>query len=188
MTLGENKKITLGLIEEYSPTNQYLTDDEDIRARLNLVYSPNYQDLSEEKGILKTKTIVISENSDIRTEMSLPMDCRQFRRLVGLDDNGDRISPEYDIIGKKLYLKTVKGKYIMEYYAYPQVITESTSDDYMLEIDQDAQMKLTWLVAGDILKVDPSADYTAFSAEFQRKLERWDTRRTLPSAEVSGGI
>lgn len=188
MTLGENKKITLGLIEEYSPTNQYLTDDEDIRARLNLVYSPNYQDLSEEKGILKTKTVNIEEDSDTKTEMNLPMDCRQFRRIVGLDDNGDRISAECDILGKKLFLKSIKGRYIIEYYAYPQVITEETSDDYMLEIDQDAQMKLTWLVAGDVLKVDPSADYTAFSAEFQRKLERWDTRRTLPSAEVIGGI
>ena len=29
MTLGENKKMALALIEEYSPTNQYLTDDED---------------------------------------------------------------------------------------------------------------------------------------------------------------
>lgn len=27
MTLGENKKIMLGLIEEYSPNNQLLTDE-----------------------------------------------------------------------------------------------------------------------------------------------------------------
>ena len=49
MTLEENKKICLGLIEEYSPTNKLLTDDEDIQARLNLVYSPNYQFLSQKK-------------------------------------------------------------------------------------------------------------------------------------------
>ena len=30
MNLGDNKKVMLGLIEEYSPTTQYLTDDEDI--------------------------------------------------------------------------------------------------------------------------------------------------------------
>ena len=41
MTLEENKKICLGLIEEYSPTNKFLTDDEDIKNRLNLVYAPN---------------------------------------------------------------------------------------------------------------------------------------------------
>ena len=188
MTLGDNKKITLGLIEEYSPTSQYLTDDEDIRARLNLVYAPNYQSLSEEKAIVKTKTITIDEDSDTTVESSLPMDCRQFKRIVGLDDNNNRITPEYDIIGKKIYLKSNKGKYIIEYYAYPQVINSDTPDDYMLEIDQDAQMKLTWLVAEDILKVDPSADYTAFTAKFQRELQKWDTRRTLPSAVIEGGV
>ena len=47
MTLEENKKIALSLIEEYSPTNQMLTDDEDISTRLNLIYAPNYQELSQ---------------------------------------------------------------------------------------------------------------------------------------------
>ena len=50
MTLGENKKMTLAVIEEYSQTNQYLTDDEDIRNRINLVYWPNYQHLSEKNS------------------------------------------------------------------------------------------------------------------------------------------
>ena len=188
MNLGQNKKITLALIEEYSSTNIYLTDDEDIRNRLNLVYSPNYQDLSEEKAIIKTKTVTIEKDSDSTQEISLPMDCRQFKRIVGLDDKNERISTQYDIIGKKIYLKSIAGKYIIEYYAYPQVITEETQDTMNLEIDQDAQMKLAWKVAADILRVDPSADYTAFSSEYQRKLQTWDTRTILPSAEVSGGI
>lgn len=188
MNLGQNKKITLGLIEEYSPTSQYLTDDEDIRDRLNLVYAPNYQYLSEEKPILKTKTITINEDSDIWSENSLPMDCRQLKRVVGLDSNNETISVEWKLVGKKIFIKSITGRYIVEYYAYPQVITEETPDTFNLEIDQDAQTKLTWLVANDILKVDPSADYTAFLGEFQRRLERWDTRTILPSAEVSGGF
>ena len=53
MTLNENKKITLALIEEYSPNNEYLTEDEDIANRLNLVYAPNYQEISQIKRILK---------------------------------------------------------------------------------------------------------------------------------------
>ena len=57
MTLEENKKITLALIEEYSPTNVLLTDDEDISKRLNLVYAPNYQELSQNKKIIKTKVL-----------------------------------------------------------------------------------------------------------------------------------
>ena len=184
MTLEENKKITLGLLEEYSPTNKYLTDDEDIRNRLNLVYAPNYQDLAQKKKILKTKTYTINQDSDGMSEYSLPMDMYQFKRLVGLNENNERQSIVYDIIGKKIYIKNIAGKYIMEYYAYPTVITEETEGDFMLEIDQDVQLILPYAVANDILKVDPSADYTSFYAEFKRKVEGLDTRQILPSIEI----
>lgn len=189
MTLGDNKKITLGLIEEYSPNNQYLTDDEDIRDRLNLVYAPNYQYVSQIKRILKTKTINIEETSNSTMESSLPMDMYQFKRLVALDSNNERISPEYDIIGKKIYIKQKEGKYIIEYYAYPTDITLNTNDDFVLEVDKDAQGILPYLVANDILKVDPSADYTAFYREFQGRMDLlMNTKDVMMSAEVEEGI
>lgn len=187
MTLQENKKICLGLIEEYSPTNQYLTDDEDIQTRINLVYAPNYQFLSQEKKILKTKTINISESNDSSLETNLPSDMYQFKRLVALDSNNNRISPSYDIIGNKIYIKQNEGKYIIEYYAYPQVITEETEDDFELELDQDVQMLLAWAVAKDILKSDPSANYTAFENAFNNMLARLNTNRFLGSVEVEEG-
>ncbi len=188
MTLGDNKKIMLGLIEEFSPNNQYLTDDEDIRARLNLVYSPNYQFLSEKKPIIKTKTITINNTDDGTTESTLPMDLRQLVRVVGLDSNNRKISPEYDIIGKKIYIRNNKGTYILEYYAYPTEITLQTNDNFYLEIDKDVQALLPYLVANDILKVDPSANYTAFYNEYQSRVQGLDTRTILPSARVDGGI
>ena len=188
MTLGDNKKITLGLIEEFSPTNQYLTDDEDIRNRLNLVYAPDYQYLSQIKKILKTKTINISETTDGTLESNLPMDLYQFKRLVGLDSNNERITPVYDIIGKKIYIKQNEGKYIIEYYAFPTDIDLKTEDDFELELDKDAQSALPFLVANDILKVDPSADYTAFYAEFQKRMEPLlNSTNMLKSAEVEEG-
>ena len=188
MTLGDNKKIMLGLIEEYSSTNQYLTDDEDIRARLNLVYSPNYQFLSQKKPIIKTKTITISNTDDGTTVSTLPMDLRQLVKVVGLDSNNRRISPEYDIIGKKIYIKNNAGTYILEYYAYPTEITLQTNDNFYLEIDKDVQALLPYIVANDILKVDPSANYTAFYNEYQSRIQGLDTRTILPSATVEGGI
>jgi len=187
MNLGDNKKIMLGLIEEYSPTNQYLTDDEDIKTRLNLVYAPNYQYLSQIKKILKTKTINIGETTDNTQETNLPTDLYQFKRLIALDSNNNRISPQYDIIGKKIYIKQNEGKYIIEYYAYPEEINLNTEDSFELEIDQDVQAILPYLVANDILKVDPSADYTAFYKEYQTRLQSLDTRNTLSSAEVEEG-
>lgn len=188
MTLGDNKKIMLGLIEEYSPTNQYLTDDEDIKNRLNLVYSPNYQFISQKKPIIKTKSIIINNTNEGTTIGNLPMDLRQLVKIVGLDSNNEKISPEYDIIGKKIYLKNKKGTYILEYHAYPTEITLETKDNFYLEIDNDAQALLPYLVANDILKVDPSADYTSFYNEYQNRVQGLDTRTILPSARVEGGI
>lgn len=184
MTLQENKKICLGLIEEYSPTNKYLTDDEDIKNRLNLVYAPNYQEMSQIKKILKTKTYTISEDRKGMAQYSLPSDIYQFKRLVSLDDNNERKNVVYDIIGKKIYIKNIQGIYILEYYSYPEVIEEDTEGDFELEIDQDAQMVLPYAVANDILKVDPSADYTAFYNEYQKKLQELDTRMVLPSISI----
>lgn len=189
MTLQDNKKITLGLIEEYSPNNQYLTDDEDIRNRLNLVYEPNYQYLATIKKILKTKTITISETQDAKGEYSLPMDMYQFKRIVGFDSNNNEISPTFNIVGNKIYIKQTEGKYIIEYYAYPTDINTDTSDNFELEIDQDAQNVLPYMVANDILKVDPSADYTAFYREYQNRVEVLiNSKIVQPSATVEDGI
>lgn len=190
MKLGDNKKITLGLIEEYSPTNVMLTDDEDIAARLNLVYAPCYQHLAILKPIQKTKTIIISEQSDTTGEYTLPSDLYQFKKLTALDSNNEEITPKFNIIGKKIYIKQNVGKYIIEYNAYPSDITLNTSDNFELEIDQDVQNLLPYLVADDILKVDPSADYAAFSKEYEERKNIILSGRnsTLSSAVVEEGI
>ena len=192
MTLEENKKITLALIEEYSPTNKYLTDDEDISNRLNLVYSPNYQELSQNKKILKTKTLKeITGKEEIGfEEYSLPSDMYQLKRIIALDKDNIDVQPDYKTLGKKKVLinKQSDANYIVEYYAYPTVITEETENDFELEIDQDVQLILPYAVANDILKVDPSSDYTAFLSEYRRKLEGLNTTTILPTVIVEEGI
>lgn len=111
----------------------------------------------------------------------------QFKRLIGLNDLKERQDASFDIIGKKLYIKNDKGSYIMEYYGYPEVITEDTPGDYELEIDQDVQVScLPYAVANDILKVDPSADYTSFYQACRENIENIDTRIVLPSIEITG--
>ena len=49
-------------------------------------------------------------------------------------------------------------------------------------------MILPYAVANDILKVDPSADYTAFLNEYKRKKEELDTRKEIPSINVLEGV
>jgi hypothetical protein len=189
MTLGENKKITLGLIEEYSKANPKLTDDEDISTRLNFVYATNYQELSEKKRILKTK--VLKEISDEvvesgYTEYTLPSSMYQMKNIIALDENNNKVNTDYYTVGKKkIYINNDSNyQYILEYYAYPTVIEEDTDDDFVLELDQDVLMILPYMVASDILKTDPSADYTAFEVEYRRKLEQLNTSLSTPRATI----
>lgn len=192
MTLKENKKITLALIEEYSPNNSILTDDEDIAMRLNLVYAPNYQELAQVKKILKTKVLrnITGNTEEGYEEISLPSDMFQQKRIIALDKNNIELEADYRKIGtNKIYLnKNIDAKYILEYYAYPTEIKEDAEDDFYLELDQDAQMLLPYLVANDILKTDPSADYQAFLSEYNRKLQMLDSRREIPSIVVEEGV
>lgn len=193
MTLGENKKICLALIEEYVKGNAKLTDDTDIQDRINLLYAPAYQELSEKKKIIKTKTIKeISEEDSTEEgyeEFSLPSDMYQLRKVVAWDSDGEDVTPDYKILGKKIYInKSSNAQYIIEYYMYPSVISENTSDKFMLELDQDVQMILPYQVANDILKVDPSADYSAFLNEYQRKLQGLDSRREIATISVEEGV
>ena len=130
MTLDENKKITLALIEEYSPTNKILTDDEDIATRLNLVYAPNYQELSQNKKILKTKILkeITGNTEEGFEELSLPSNMYQFKKIIALDENNVEVEAVYSRLGKNKILisKESDAKYILEYYAYPTIITEET--------------------------------------------------------------
>lgn len=189
MTLGENKKITLGLIEEYSKSNPKLTDDDDISTRLNFVYATNYQDLSEKKRILKTKVLKEISNETIEpgyTEYTLPSNMYQMKNVIALDENNKQANADYYTLGKKkIYINNESNyQYILEYYAYPTVIGEDTEDDFVLELDQDVLMILPYMVASDILKTDPSADYTAFEVVYRRKMEQLNTSLSTPSVKI----
>ena len=192
MTLEENKKITLGLIEEYSKNNNNLTDDEDIANRLNLLYSTAYQELSQNKKIIKTKVLreVKDTEEEGYEEYSLPSNMYQISSVIALDENNIPKAPNYHTLGKKkIYIsKADKYQYMLEYYAYPTVITEETENDFELEIEQDAQLILPYAVANDILKTDPSADYSAFLSEYQRKLQALDTRIKNITVKLKEGV
>jgi hypothetical protein len=193
MTLKENKKITLALIEEYTKGNEKLTDDTDIQDRINLLYAPAYQELSQYKKIVRTK--VLKEIGDATDEegyeeMSMPANMYQYKKIVAWDSKGKEVTPDYKILGKKIYIKRDSNyQYILEYYINPTQITENTSDDFVLEIDQDVQNILPYQVANDILKVDPSADYSAFEREYQRKRELLDgSINSNPTVVIEEGI
>lgn len=189
MTYGENKKLTLALIEEYAPDLVKKTEDDDIALRLPFLYQLVYQELAMTKKIIATKLYneIPDENKkDKYTAYSLPADLYQIKNVYALDKNNKPITAEYYTINKKIYLNdNIPGSTILEYYKYPQDINEETMDDFYLELDNDAQALLPYKVADDILKTDPSADYTAFATEYQRKLQLLDTRKNIPTVVLN---
>ena len=188
MTYGENKKITLALIEEYSPNMNEKTEDEDIALRLPFIYNLAYKELAMIKKIVATKTyseIPDEQKQDRYTPYNLPSDLYQIKNVVTLDEDNKPINADYYIIQNKIYINdNSNGKTVLEYYKYPQEINEDTTDDFYLEIDEDVQGILPYKVADDILKTDPSADYTAFDTEYQRKLQILDTRKNIPTVTL----
>ncbi len=186
MTYGESKKQILALIEEYSPTNPILTDDEDIATRLPHLFDLAYQEIALNKKIVATKTYQEKEEKEDKfTSYSLPSDLYQIKNVFAIDSNNKKIIAEYYTVGNKIYINDkTEGQTVLEYYKYPQTINENTKDNFYLEIDRDAQMVIAYKVANDILKTDPSADYTAFATEYQRILQNLDTRKNVPSVNL----
>lgn len=188
MTYGENKKITLALIEEYSPNMNEKTEDEDIALRLPFIYNLAYKELAMIKKIVATKTyseIPDEQKQDRYTPYNLPSDLYQIKNIVTLDEDNKPINADYYTIQNKIYINdNSDGKTVLEYYKYPQEINEETTDDFYLEIDEDVQGILPYKVADDILKTDPSANYTAFATEYQRKLQSLDTRKNIPTVTL----
>lgn len=188
MTYGENKKITLALIEEYAPNMNAFTEDEDIATRLPFLYNLAYKELAQTKKIIATKNYseIADENKEDRyTSYSLPSDLYQIKTVFAQDSNNKSINADYYIVGNKIYINdNTPGNTVLEYYKYPQEINEETEDDFYLELDNDAQSLLPYKVADDILKTDPSSDYTAFATEYQRKLQALDTRKNIPAVTL----
>ena len=170
MTLSQIKELAVKLIDEYS-NNANLTDDEDIRLKLNGLCNLGQIELSLIKKIRKTYTFSIDEEGETEyITKTLPEDYMEENRLRYYSSNGALL--RYYIQDNKLKIhKDCLGDFEFEYFAKPTEIDEDTSDDYELEIDLIAQQVLPYYVASDILKSDVSANYTAFEAKYNNKLE-----------------
>ena len=189
MTYGECKKQILALIEEYAPNTDNYTEDEDIATRIPFLVDLAYQELAKTKKIISTKIyaeISDEKKQDTFTSYTLPSDLYQIKNIYLLDKNNKKGISNYFVSGKnKIYINdNNQGQTVLEYYKYPTTINDKTKDSFYLEIDQDAQSILPYKVANDLLVTDPSANYTAFATEYQRKLQLLDTRRNIPTVNL----
>lgn len=190
MTYGENKKLFMALCDEYAPNNNYFTDDEDIQIKCALLYAAPYEELSNYRTTPKLKEIQISKYTDTQGYEKVKMpDCKKINSISVLDENNNP-SPygSYRVLGDFLYLSNEDNlTYIVEYIPYLTMIDESTSDDFMLEIPQDLQTILPYLVASDLFKTDPGQDWTAFEQALNRKLQMINYHKMGPSANIKEG-
>lgn len=184
MNLKENKILTLALIEEYNPDSDFLSDDEDIIARLNSIYNACLMNLARQKRIEKFYTYEdrTETDTDYYEEFSLPTDWYMIKSMTVKDPETNAIKgtqADYYREGNKIFINSkTKGTHVLNYYAYPKQIKPDEDDEkYKFDIDLDTQYLLPYAVASDILKSDRSVDYTAFENKYRTELSALNTQK-----------
>ena len=171
MYLKDLKNIAMQLIDEYSESKEP-TEDEEIKQKLNGLFNTALFEVAEIKKIekvfeFKNEEVVDEEYKSI----GLPDDFMQEKKLRYFSTNNNSL--KYYIQKDKLKIhKNCLGKFELEYYAIPEEITEDNAEDYEFELDLDAQMALPYYVASSVLMSDVSANYTAFEAKYNAKIEQ----------------
>lgn len=171
MYLNELKDIAMQLIDEYSP-NKKPTEDEEIKQKLNGLFNTALFEVCQIKKIEKVYEFRIEEiASDEYKTIYLPDDFSEEKILRYYSSNNSIL--KYYIQKDKLKIhKNCLGKFELEYYTMPEAIDEDNAEDYEFELDMDAQMALPYYVASSVLMSDVSANYTAFEAKYNAKIEQ----------------
>lgn len=177
MTLLEIKKKTLQLIEEITD-GEGLTNDPDIKAKLNSVINQVQFEIARMKKIPAVQTVEVMD-ADIFNLNTL----ENFYQLRLL-----RFEGAYEIV-ENMVVFNGSGNAVFYYYKFPEVITDETTDDYEFELSQDALEILPYGVASDLLKSDVSTEYGAIYAQrYETMLQRLDPRYSMGSIIIEGGV
>ena len=177
MTLLEVKKKTLQLIEEISD-NENLTNDPDIKAKLNSVINQVQYELARMKKIPAVQEVEVAD-ADV-FDMNTLNNFYQLRLL--------RFIGAYEVI-ENMVVFNGSGTATFYYYKLPEPITDETTDDYEMELSPDALEILPYGVASDLLKSDVSTEYGAvYSQRYETMLQRLDPRLSTGLISIEGGV
>lgn len=185
MTLLEMKKKVLGLIEELNPDNELLTDDPDIRAKINDVINQIMFELARMKKIPMYVEFDVTEGELIdfdRIEKESGYEVYQI-------DKAEGVSCEMKAQGKLIKVRE-SGTIGIDFFVYPERITEKTNEKgYEFELSPDALEIMPYGVAGDLLKSDVSTSYGAiYSNRYTELKNELDPRYTMMSVTIEGGV
>ncbi len=185
MTLLEMKKKVLGLIEELNPESELLTEDPDIRTKINDVINQIMFELARMKKIPMYIEIEVNEGETVdfdRIEQESGSAVYQIDRAEGA---------RFDFKAQGKIMKVREsGTLCVEFFAYPESITEKTKDkSYEFELSADALEIMPYGVAADLLKSDQSASYgQAYSVRYENMKNELDPRYSMQTYTVEGGV
>ncbi|MBS4200280.1 hypothetical protein KHA93_11625 [Bacillus sp. FJAT-49732] len=156
MNLGEAKKKTLSLIDEFSVDGVSIPDGEnaDYLNRMNRFASDAQMEISDRIGI---ESSYIFEQNPTNEEgyfkYDLPDDFKDHR-YINLND--ERFSA-YRIENRKLFLrKGIAGEFEHFYFKYPQELSKSTEDTYEFEVELHAQQLIPYFIGGMLMQDENS--------------------------------
>lgn len=185
MTLLEMKKKVLALIEETSQTEGELTDDPDIKEKINDVINQVQFELA------RIKKIPAREKKQI-TEDGLIIDLDTVENFYQLDhikfENEEGEESVFEIFGDIAEFSE-PGTATIYYYKYPEAINAQTEDGYIFELSRDVLEIMPYGVAADILKSDVSNGYgQIYGQRYEQMLQRLDPRYSTGFIYIDEGV
>jgi hypothetical protein len=184
MTLNEMKKKALALIEELNPKSEVLTDDPDIATKINDVINQIMFELARIKKIPKYLEMEVKKGdlitfADIEKKCGYEVYQKKSAKGVKNEDKAD------GTVIKVLENGTLE----IEFYVYPERITEKTKGNYEFEVSADVLEIMPYGIVADLLKSDISADYgNIYAIRYENMKQMLDPRYQMPSITFEGGV
>lgn len=185
MTLEEEKRKVLALIEELNEKSQYLTDDPDIQGKINDVINQVMFELSRYKKLPRYLEMEVSAG-DMITFRGIEQRCGNAVYQIASTTG---VSHEAKADGTVLKILE-SGTLGIDFFVYPKRITKETQDkEYVFELTDDVLEIMPYGVAADLLKSDVSAQYGAvYAKRYQELLQMLDPRHKLSGITIEGGV
>ena len=184
MQLQEMKKKILGMIEELDIDSASLTGDLDIETKLNDTINQVMYELARMKKIPDYLEMEVQAGDLVRFEdiaSESGYEVYQIDRVRGV---------KYEFRANGTIIKVLeRGTMEIDYFKYPERITEKTNGNYEFELSEDALEVMPYGVAGDLLKTDVSTEYgRIFSDRYELMLSRLDPRYSMGMFSIEGGV
>ena len=160
------------MIEELNENSAYLTDDPDIAAKIDEVTNQCMFELARMKKCPQYVQLPVEAGDVIRFE--------DIAAAGAVYQLGSVSGVRYETRAAGTVLKILQsGTAEIDYYAWPERITESNRDSYSFTLSPDALEILPYGIAADLLKSDVSAEYGSVYDAYRQLMAEAEEYRKL---------